>query len=208
VQQYSTSSVRENRRFDYWRELVASQFADLDCIPLSRNSFHGCLVTKKVGSDGGLLCVRSTSQRIIQTLGRSGGRSQAQSQMVAGLHRIPLPSPYPYLLNHLTAGYARAEQNGYVQDLRPGQLFLSDPTSHMQVDLPGDFSILSVSLPCNLVDRYIASTSNLCGVPLLALRSGPARLCADMLQSLATHCEQMSDDEAEVSTEILVRVVA
>lgn len=189
MQVFATSSVREPRRFEYWRELVAAQFVGLDCARTTPGCFYGNLAAHPLGQCCKLLLVKSTSQSI--ALATDQHRTQDS-----------------YVLNYLIAGHGRAVQNGNVRSVHAGDLFLFDLTSAAQLDLFDDFSILTVSLPRKQVDRYIAGTHHLCAIPVPTGRPGPGSVCKDMLQSLASSCHGLAEDEADTLLEALVRVLA
>jgi AraC-like DNA-binding protein len=190
MQQFSTTSVREPQRFEYWRELISTQFVDLDCTPTARGHFYGSLATQRLGRSCSLLLVKSTSQRVVRTIDHSSHTLQDS-----------------YVLNYLVSGHGRTFQNGNVHDVFAGQLFLFDLTSAAELELLDDFSILTLSLPRKVVDRYIAAAAHLCAIPVTTLRPGAARLCVDVLQSLATNCQNLTEADAETLLEGFVKVM-
>jgi AraC family transcriptional regulator, positive regulator of tynA and feaB len=189
MQEFSTSSVREPRRFEYWRELIAAQFVDLDCTRTARGGFYGSLAAQPLGRECNLLLVKSTSQSVVLTVNGPGAQDS-------------------YVLNYLIAGHGHTVQNGNLHDVFAGELFLFDLTSAGQLDLIDDFSILTVTLPRKQVDRYVASARHLCAIPVPTARPGLGSVCRDMLQSLAANCRGLREDQANTLVEALVRVIA
>jgi AraC-like DNA-binding protein len=190
MRQFTTDSVQQQSRFEYWRELVASEFVDLDFTRNERGVFFGSLATHQVGLNR-LLLVESTSQRVIRAPDRAVGASADF-----------------YALNYLVDGNGCVTQNDNSRAVAAGEFFLFDLAAPGELELAGDFQILTLSLPRALVDRHIARAGCLCAVPVSTRQPGPGRVSMDMLQSLARNCLQMSDDDVRPLVEGLVRVTA
>jgi len=190
VQQFTTDSVQQRSRFDYWSELVSRQFAALDFTRSECGVFFGSLATHQLGLHH-LLLVKSTSQRITRTL-RSDAGANANF----------------YALNYLVDGHARVTQNDNCYAIGAGDFFLFDLTAAGALELTGEFNMLTLSLPRPLVDRYMAQAQRLCAIPVSTHQSGPACVSIDMLQSLARNCPHMTAADAQPLIEGLVRVIA
>jgi AraC-like DNA-binding protein len=190
MQEFSTNTVREPLRFDYWREVIASQFVDLEFTRNARGTFYGSLATHRLGIHN-LLLVKSTSQRVIRSFDRNGGETEDF-----------------YVLNYLIEGHGRTAQNGNFHPVSAGEFFMFDLTSPGELDLVGDFTILTLSLSRELVDRHVARAQCLCAVPVSTARPGPGRVSVEMMQSLARNCRQLNDGDAQTLIEGLVRVTA
>lgn len=190
MQEFSTNTVRERRRFEYWSEVISSQFVDLGFTRNAHGSFYGSFATHQLGRQS-LLLVKSTSQRVVRTVERGGGEIDNF-----------------YVLNYLVDGHGHTAQNGNIHTVSAGEFFMFDLTTPAELDLVGDFTLLTLTLSRNLVDRHVANAQCLCAIPVSTLRPGPARISVDMLQSLARNCLQLTDVNAQLLVEGLVRVTA
>jgi len=188
--EFSTNTVRRRQRFDYWCEVISDQFVDLDFTCNAQDQFYGSLATHPLGVHS-LLLVKSTSQRVIRTLDRKAGGTEDF-----------------YVLNYLVDGHGHTAQNGNLHPVSAGEFFMFDLTSPAELDLVGDFTILTLSLTRKLVDRHVARAQCLCAIPVSTARPGPARVSAEMLQSLARNCRQLADGDVQPLIEGLVRVTA
>jgi AraC family transcriptional regulator, positive regulator of tynA and feaB len=186
---FSTDVVAENRRFEYWRELISNNLISVNIDQGSYGTFFGSLLTCEIGSSQ-LLHVSSTSQSVTRT-GQGASEDRKNS----------------YLLNYLADGHGSTSQHGNFHDLTAGDFFIHDSSSAGSLRLIGDFEMYTLSLTRALVDRYFARAQYLCSAPLSVQRSAEARVAADMLQSLATNCLQMRGESFEAVVESLVGIV-
>ncbi len=187
---HSTDVVPERDRFDYWRELISSHLLSVSLDREARGAFFGKMVSSDIG-DNRLVYVHSTSQHITRVARRT---SQSHEDV--------------FLLKYLIEGRGSASQHGNYHDLVAGDLFLQDSRSCGELDLIGEFKVLTLSLSRKLVDRYFARPQYLCAVPLSVGRSAAGCVAADLLQSIARNCMQMQGDGLDTLVESLLQVVA
>ena len=191
MQQFTTNSVQQRSRFEYWRELIASEFVDLDFTRNdTRGAFFGSLATHQFGLNR-LLLVESTAQRVTRT---PGSTASAGGDF--------------YALNYLLDGQGRIQQSANSASVCGEEFFLFDLAAPCELELAADFRILTLSLPRALVDRHIAHAHSLCAVPVSAREPGAGRVSMDMLRSLARNCLQMTHEDVQPLIESLVRMTA
>jgi AraC family transcriptional regulator, positive regulator of tynA and feaB len=185
----STDAVPERRRFDYWRELVSKNLLSVRIDSATHRAFFGNLTACDIGSSK-LLYVNSTSQCVTRTE-----------------QRVSKDRRDLYLLNYLLSGRGCISQHGNFHDLSAGDFFIHDSASTGTLELMSDFKMITLSLSRALIDRHFARAQYLCAVPLSSAQSAVGRVAADLLESLAANCAQMTGETLDAVVESLVRLV-
>ena len=94
----------------------------------------------------------------------------------------------------LLSGQYRLEQNGREVFLQPGEMTLYDATRPHQIDCPGPFSQVIVSIPRPLLRNSLAGVEH-CTARHIPSQQGVSAIGSGFLQSVAQHADQLSKQQ-------------
>ena len=140
ITSFSTIDVSPQERVDFWREMVRRHFVPLHVEPLAGGDFEGSVRLRAIGD---LDMARVRAHPMLATRTRKHIERSASDEYFIGLH---------------LRGVARAEQDGRVAILRPGDFTLIDSARPYRIAFgaAGTFDHVIVRIPREHLDARVA----------------------------------------------------
>ncbi|GHF37213.1 helix-turn-helix domain-containing protein [Streptomyces griseosporeus] len=126
---FTTDLVPSEGRRGYWRQALSQAFGAVD-VSAPQDVYSGTVRTTSLGR---LRAVTAEGDAVALRRSRRPGAGDGEEGSV--------------VLHLLEAGAARVEQDGRECALQPGDIFVSDTTSPLRLDLPRSFRIKSLVMP-------------------------------------------------------------
>ena len=166
---FSTLAVQPDQRMDFWRDMVRRYFVPLGIQPLTENVFDGSARLRAIGE---LSTVRVRAHSMLATRARKHIEHAAGDEYFLGVH---------------LRGVARAEQDGRVATLNPGDFVLFDSARPYQIAFRGapTFDHLIVRVPREQLDARVMHLDRLTAQTVKA-RSAAGRVATPALRTLAS----------------------
>lgn len=145
---WSSESLLEPMRLRGWRDALHAMVLEMDAVPLQREGFFGSI------ERCALRCILPH-----QALGAPQKGSRSAAEIARGQHNAY------YLLSQPRLPW-RAAQVGRTSLLQPGDSILIDSREPYEFDFGSGLDDLSIELPIDWVERWVAEPSQLIGRPL------------------------------------------
>jgi AraC-like DNA-binding protein len=174
----STADVHARDRLAYWRDAICDVFVGLDCAPLARGAFRGCITTQDTGP--------ATFSEVA---------SQPQ-HVVRSRRQIAKSSDDFYLVSLQLAGEGFVQQDGREAHLRPGDLALYDSTRPYVLHFEGDFRQLVLQAPRAALRSRLGAADNLTAVAIPGAQ-GVGRLVSEALRGIGAEIVRLDGPTAD-----------
>lgn len=187
-QYYSTQSVPESERLDYWNELVRQTYVNLEVKPRGEGPFFGSIEVEPLG------CTELSVVDSCQQLARRKflNRSSQENDL------------YMLIMQERSCGVLR--QDSREVKLVPGHWTLIDSTRPYEIFGSGHFRHLVMSIPKSHLARWQNSAKNITAVDLLS--NLPLGLVvAEHLNLLFKNLNRVSAEERLVVGESVLNLI-
>jgi AraC-like DNA-binding protein len=163
--QFSTDSVSEGRKIDFWRDAVCDTFVELECDTPVTDHFFGSMVNSTVG-DLQYSNIRSSAQHVVRTRSKISGSRRDY-----------------FLVSLQMTGQCAAAQDGKTAVLSPGDFVLYDTTRPYDLRFDSSFDQLVLRLPRAVVTDRLAEAERYTGIRILG-NAGSGHLASHFLRQL------------------------
>ena len=169
MEAYSTTTVRQNERVEYWQDLCSRTYADLDLAPRDHSTFEGEL-RRSFADPFSFSKVKSSAAEVTRSESHLTGSGRQRFEIFLTLQ-----------------GETVSLHNGRRAVLRPGDFILVDLSLPYRFEFGDVCSAVSIGMPKSVIADYLPVPGAYLGRGMPGL-SGFNRVASAMLDTL---CDQV-----------------